>query len=111
MYVDSMLCLMLLITTVALGYPLNNNQTIVIRAGSTAYPRYLRRNLQGCSPDDIILHCLQTKDRYDECTRESCSRCIVQASVLNPFAEYCYWMMSCLCTVTSCQDLSHSECY
>uniref|UniRef100_A0A8R1TZ31 Uncharacterized protein n=1 Tax=Onchocerca volvulus TaxID=6282 RepID=A0A8R1TZ31_ONCVO len=106
-----MLCLMLLTISVTLGYSSNANQTVVIRAGSTAYPRYLRRKIKGCSPDDIISHCLQSKESYDECTQELCSRCILQASVLNPFAEYCYWMMSCLCTVTNCQDLPQSECY
>ncbi|VIO92367.1 Uncharacterized protein BM_BM18569 [Brugia malayi] len=111
MHADSKLCIMLLIISVSSGNLFNDNQTIVVRAGSAAYPRYLRRNLNGCSPDDIMSHCLKSNDRYDECTRELCSRCILQASVLNPFADYCYWMMSCLCTVTSCQDLSQSECY
>ncbi|VDK70018.1 unnamed protein product [Litomosoides sigmodontis] len=41
--------------------------------------------LAGCLPEDIVSQCLQSNDRYDECTRDLCSRCILQASVLNPF--------------------------
>uniref|UniRef100_A0A915Q2B8 Uncharacterized protein n=1 Tax=Setaria digitata TaxID=48799 RepID=A0A915Q2B8_9BILA len=55
-----------------------------MRGRSAPYSRYLRRNSQGCSPQDIISQCLQSND-YDECTRKLCSRCIIQASVLNPF--------------------------
>lgn len=47
MYVDSKLCIVLLITSLSSGNLFNDNQTIVVRAGSAAYQRYLRRNLHG----------------------------------------------------------------
>lgn len=47
MYINDKLCIMLLILSVSSGNLFNDNQTIVVRAGSAAYPRYLRRNLHG----------------------------------------------------------------